>query len=81
MIEAANCIFHKLLGEVEDDLDRVTPRLQESPCAEIKQNKQRCSRTVILKENPCPHSNPGTRAKVTCVLTMSKRSTLVRCAA
>ena len=47
-------MFHKLLGEARDDLDRVTPRSQESLCTEIKQSKQRCSHTVILKENHCP---------------------------
>ena len=54
MIEAARCMFHKWLGEARDDLDRVTPRSQESLSTEIKQSPQRCSRTVRLKENPCP---------------------------
>ena len=54
MIEAAKCMFHKLLEEARDDLDRVTPRSQEGLCTKIKQSKQRCSHTVILKENPCP---------------------------
>ena len=47
-------MFHKLLGEVSDDLDRVTPQSQEGLCTEMKQNKRRCSRTVTLKVNPCP---------------------------
>ena len=55
MIEAAKCMFHKLLGKVRDDLDRVTSQSQGGPYAEIQQNKQRCSRTAILEENPCPH--------------------------
>ena len=54
MIEAAKCMFHKLLGEVRGDLDRVTPRSQESLCTEIKLNKRRCSRAAILKKSPCP---------------------------
>ena len=54
MIEAARCMFHKLLEEVRDDLDRLTPRQREGLCTEIKQSKQRRSHTVILKENPCP---------------------------
>ena len=54
MIEAARCMFHKLLGEARDDLDPATPRSQESLCTEIKKSKQRCSHTVILKENLCP---------------------------
>ena len=53
-IEADRCMFHKLLEEARDDLNRVTPRSQESLCTEIKQSKQRCSHTVVLKENPCP---------------------------
>ena len=31
MIEAAKCLFHKLLGEASDDLERVTPRSLEMP--------------------------------------------------
>ena len=31
MIEAAKCMFHKLLGEVRDDLDRVTSQSQGVP--------------------------------------------------
>ena len=62
MIEAAKCMFHKLLGEVRDDLDRVSSQSQGGPYAEIKQSKQRCSRTAILEENPCPHR--GTERKI-----------------
>ena len=40
MIEAAKCMFHKLPGEVKDDLDRVTPQSQEGLCTEIKQNEE-----------------------------------------
>ena len=33
MTEAAMCMFHKLLGEVSDDLERVTPTaVRKSPC-------------------------------------------------
>ena len=64
MIEAAKCMFHKLLGEVKDDLHRVTPQSQEGLCAEIKQNKQRCSRTVILKVNPCPRPKESSEKSV-----------------
>ena len=52
MIEAARWMFHKLLGEARDDLDRLTPRSQEGLSTEIKQSKQRHAHTVILKENP-----------------------------
>ena len=33
MIEAAKCMFHKLLGEASDDLERVTPRSRENLCS------------------------------------------------
>ena len=46
-------MFHILLGDARDDLDRVTPRSQEGLCTEIKQSKQRGSHIVILNENPC----------------------------
>ena len=64
MIEAAKCMFHKLMGDVKDDLDRVTPQSQEGLCTEIKQNKQRCSRTVILKVNPCPRPEESSEQSV-----------------
>ena len=51
IIEAARCMFHKLLEEARDDLGRVAPWSQEGFCTEIKQSKQRRSHTV--KENPC----------------------------
>ena len=57
VIEAAKCMFHKLLGEVRDDLDRVTSQSQGgSPCAEIKQNKRRCARSETPTEKPCSRS-------------------------
>ena len=52
MIEAARWMFHILLGEARNDLDRLTPRSQEGLSTEIKQSKQRHAHTVILKENP-----------------------------
>ena len=56
MIEAAECMFHKLLREASDDLERVTPRLRESLCAETTQNKRRCSRSETPSEKPCSRS-------------------------
>ena len=43
MVEAAKCMFHKLLGEASDDLERVTPRSREnlSSCPETLTNKLR----------------------------------------
>ena len=57
MIEAAKCMFHKLLGVASDDLERVTPRSRESLCTETTQNKRRCSRPETPSEKPC--SRPG----------------------
>ena len=57
MIEAAKCMFHKIAWRRQRTTwIRVTPQSQEGLCTEIKQNKQRCSRTVILRVNPCPRS-------------------------
>ena len=50
MIAAAKCMFHKLLGEASDDLDRVTPRTRETLCAETTRNKRRCSRSETPSE-------------------------------
>ena len=56
MIEAAECMFHKLLREASDDLERVTPRLRESFCAETTQNKRRSSRSETPSEKLCSRS-------------------------
>ena len=58
MIEAAKCIFHRLLGETSDDLERVT------------RNKHRCSRSEARSDKSvwplstsrwwwCPQANAG----------------------
>ena len=44
MIEAAKCMFHKLLGETSDDLERVTLQSSESLHIETTRYKRRCSR-------------------------------------
>ena len=36
IIKAAKCMFHKLLGEANDDLERVTPRSHESLHIELR---------------------------------------------
>ena len=41
MIEAAKCMFHKLLGEASDDLERVTPLSRKSLHIETTRNAQR----------------------------------------
>ena len=55
---------HKLLGKVRGDLDRVTSQSQGGPYAEIKQNKQRCSRAAMLEENPCPRAEESSGKSV-----------------
>ena len=56
MIEAAKCMFHKLLGKASDDLERATPRSRESLCTETTQNRRRCSRPETPTEKPCSRS-------------------------
>ena len=49
-------MFHKLLGEASDDLERVTPQSHESFHAETTRNKHQCSRPETLSEKPCSRS-------------------------
>ena len=53
MIEAAMCMFRKLLGEARADLERVTPQSHENPHIETTRNKRRCSRSEKPSEEPC----------------------------
>ena len=57
MIEAAKCMFRKLLGEVSGDLERVTPQPHESLHIETTRNKRRCSRSETPSEKPCSRSD------------------------
>ena len=43
MIEAAKCMFHKLLGEASDDLDRVTSQSREDLRTATTRNTRRDS--------------------------------------
>ena len=56
MIEAAMCMFHKLLGEASDDLERVTPQSRKSLHIETIRNAHRCSRSETASEKPCSRS-------------------------
>ena len=56
MIEAAKCLFHKLLGKASDNLERVTPQLRENLHAETTRNKRRCSRSDTPSLRPCSRS-------------------------
>ena len=64
--------FTKCWGEVKDDLDRVTPQSQEGLCTEIKLNKKRRSRTVLLKENPL--SSPRGIERKTCTSSVNRNA-------
>ena len=61
MIEAAECMFHKLLGEANDDLECVTPQSRERLHNETTRNKHRCSRseTPIEKPHSCSETTNG----------------------
>ena len=52
MIEAATCMFHTLLAEASDDLERVTPQSRESLHIETTRNQHRCSRSKTPSEKP-----------------------------
>ena len=43
MIAAAKCMFHKLLGEASENLERVTPQSRDSIRTETARSKHRCS--------------------------------------
>ena len=51
-------MFHKLMGEASDDLERVTPRSREGLCTETTQTKRRCARSETPSEKP--RSRPET---------------------
>ena len=61
MIEAANCMFHRLLGETSEDLERVVLQLRESLHIETTRYKRRCSRFETPSEKPrsCPETLVG----------------------
>ena len=50
MIEAANCMFHKLLREASDDLERVTTQSHKSLHFETVANAHRCPRSETASE-------------------------------
>ena len=53
-IEAAKCMFHKLLAEASDDLERVTPQSRKSFHVKTIRNAHRCSLFETASEKPCP---------------------------
>ena len=55
MIQAAKCLFHKLLEKASDDLARVASQPRESLHAEATRDKRRCSRSETPSEKPCSH--------------------------
>ena len=56
MTEAAKCMFHKLLGEARDDLERVTSQSREGLHIETARNAHRCARSETASEKSCSRS-------------------------
>ena len=63
VIETAKCMFHKLLGEASDDLDRVTLQSRADLRVETTRNIRR-SRTETASEKP--YSRPEALAEESC---------------
>ena len=59
MVEAANCMFFKLLEEENDDLDRAL-QPQEDRNAQATGNRSRCSRTETSSGSLCPPTKATT---------------------
>ena len=76
VIEAAKC----MLGEVKEDLDRVTAQSQEGLCTEIKQNNQRCPRDIesepyqLSTERHCRNLQPVHQSKLSRMILGSSSS-------
>ena len=49
-------MFHKLLGEASDHLERVTTQSREGPCFKTTRNAHRCSRPETASEILCSRS-------------------------
>ena len=49
-MEAAKCMFHKLLGEASDDLERVTSQSRKGLHIETTRNAHRCSHSETASE-------------------------------
>ena len=63
MIEAAKCMFHELLAEASDDLERVTPQSRKSLQIKTTRNAHRCSSFETMSE-PCSRSE--TLVEISC---------------
>ena len=72
VIEAAKCMFHKLLGEASDDLERLTPRSRESLYTSPR--RRRCSRSDAPRRLENLALAPRCRARNLC----GKRQQMVR---
>ena len=71
-MEAGKCMFHKLLGEASDDLERVTSRSRESLCT--RPRRRRCSRSEAPRRLENLVLAPRCRARYLC----GKRQQMVR---
>ena len=62
MAEAAKHLYHKLLRQASDDLERVPPQPCESSLAEATRDKRRCLRHGTSKGESCPRPEaPSTK--------------------
>ena len=60
MVEAAKCMFLKLLEEANDDLDRATLQPHEDHRAHATVNISRCFRTKTPSGSPCSSTESAT---------------------
>ena len=72
MIEAAKCMFHKLLAEASDDLERVTPQSRKSLLVKTIRNAPRRSPFEAASEKPCPRSETLVERSCSCRETPSQ---------
>ena len=73
MIETARCMFHTLLGEASDDLERATPQSHKRLHLETIRNAHRCFRSETASEKPCSRSETLVEKSCSRPETMSER--------
>ena len=73
MIEAAKCMFHKLLGEASDDLERVTPQSCKSLHRETIRKAHRCPCSETVSGKPSSRSETLVEKSCSCPETVSEK--------
>ena len=61
MVEAAKCMFLKMVEEANDDLGRAIPQPQEDHRVHATGKRNRCCRTKTSSGSPCPPLEAATR--------------------